>query len=63
MKTDPFNEAHLALKRECIEYMQALIDSGKPQGVSEMLAEASYVYLTGPARIRLAWSIIKTLFY
>lgn len=46
---------------ESVEFADALCKSRRVQSVAELLAETAYVYLTKPARLRLAWDILKTI--
>lgn len=50
------------LMSESISYMSALSDGGHVESIAEMLVATSYVFLTRPARVRLAWKILLTLF-
>lgn len=50
------------LLAESVEYMKTLNEVGRVQSIAEMLTATSYVFLTRPARVRLAWDILKTIF-
>jgi hypothetical protein len=50
------------LLAESVEYMKTLNEVGRVQSIGEMLTATSYVFLTRPARVRLAWDILKTIF-
>lgn len=50
------------LLSESISYMSALNERGHVESISEMLTATSYVYLTRPARVRLAWRVLLTIF-
>lgn len=52
---------HINLMEESVEFADALCKSRRVQSVAELLAETAYVYLTKPARLRLAWDILKTI--
>jgi len=53
---------HSELIKESVEFMRTLHQCDQVESISEMLAVTSYVFLTRPARVRLMWRILKTMF-